>query len=116
MAVQPSLYYGQAVAKGRSLFQALEQRLNDSTGSDVQKPNIDLHYHQDSWGTTLELGQPLANALNAEHIVADDWEYVAVMNTPTSGRHIRTFSPQPREASSVWTMTNRMIIAHQQID
>ena len=72
-----------AEAKGRRLLATLEQKLQQS-GPDVQRADLDISYHQQSYDSSVELEKVFTNALNIESVDIHDWTHVAVSHSPTS--------------------------------
>ena len=72
-----------AEAKGRRLFAALEQKLRQS-GSDVRDRDIDISYHQESFGSSVDFDTQFVNALDNENIQFDGWTHVSVSDSTNS--------------------------------
>ncbi|CAF9943085.1 MAG: hypothetical protein ALECFALPRED_010556 [Alectoria fallacina] len=75
----PSSQYVQAEAKGRVLFQRLEERLNDPNAHDRVQANVEINYELESWEGIADLGSAaLEHASFNENIDIEGWTFVNV--------------------------------------
>ena len=73
-----NLIYLRAEEKGRRLFQRLNQRLHDSTASDVVRGNVEINYTVERFSCPPDHGQEVVDALETENIELEGWCSVAV--------------------------------------
>ena len=85
----PSSTYTQAEAKGRLLFQKLQQRLRDSAAYDVVQANLEINYSLGAWECPPSHSTDVENAFLNENIELEGWRLVSV-NDRTSSETIYT--------------------------
>ena len=67
----PSTIYIQAEAKGRLLFQRLQQRLSEPQASDVVRAYLEINYDTKARDDILDYSDEIGDALSNENIEAE---------------------------------------------
>ena len=80
----PSFTYTQAEAKGRLLFQNLQQRLHDSASSDVIHADIEINYDLEALELPPGVSSEVEVAFANENIELEDWRMVSVVDRTSS--------------------------------